>query len=102
MSLSTEMDEAARLVIEEGHALTPVAEACAAERSWGGDLRSWRARVSRWGNPHDPHTCPAWALPIIVGITGRDSFTSILLRAALRKRRPSVRKVPVRERGRVA
>jgi len=93
MSLSTEIEEAARVAIEETHSLTPVAERCAAEREWGGDLRSWRARVSRWGNHHDPHTVPAWALPIIVSVTGRDPFTSILLRAALRRmrRKPALR-----------
>jgi hypothetical protein len=100
MSLSTEIDEAARAAIEEAHALTPVAIRCAAERGWAGELRSWRARVSRWGNPRDPHVFPAWALPIIVEITGRDPFTAILLRAALKRRRPAMRKVPPRERGR--
>lgn len=93
LSHSTEIDEAARQEIEDSHALTPVAVACAAARAWGGDLRSWRARVSRWGNPQDPHTFPAWALPIIVAVTGRDPFTAILLRAALAKRRPGVRRV---------
>ena len=100
MSLSTEIDEAAREAIEETHALTPVAIRCAAERGWAGDLRDWRARVSRWGNPRDAHMFPAWALPILVEVTGRDPFTSILLRAALRRRRPGIRKAPARERGR--
>lgn len=93
LSLSEEIDEAARVVIEEAHALTPVAERCAAERGWSGSRRSWRARVSRWGSHHDPHTCPAWALPILVQVTGRDPFTPILLRAGLKRmRKPARRK----------
>ena len=100
LSLSREIEDAARIAIEDAHALTAVAERCAAERCWAGGLRSWRARVSQWGNPHDLHVFPAWALPIIVSVTGRDPFTSILLRAAMhRMRRKPARKVEPRGRG---
>ena len=83
MNFQKEIHRALRETIEETGCLTLVAAHCAHTFGWSGTLRDWRARVSRWGNPHDPHRYPAEAIPIIRMCSGRDPFTSIILRSEM-------------------
>ena len=83
MNFQEEIHRALRDAIEEAQCLSLVAAHCAHTFGWSGTLREWRARVSRWGNPSDPHRYPAEAIPIIRMCSGRDPFTSIILRSGM-------------------
>ncbi len=88
MNLADEIQKALHDTIQETGCLAQVAAHCAHTFGWGGNLRVWKARVSQWGNTRDPHRYPAEAIPIIRMCSGRDPFTSIILRAAITEPEP--------------
>jgi hypothetical protein len=92
---------AAWQAISETGAHQEVARLLRARMRWKCSERSAVARLSQMLNPRDPHQLPADALLDVIDATGRDPFTPILLRRALRKRplragtRPRVRRSEV-------
>ena len=59
---------------------------------WKGSLRAHRSLVSRMFSPTGGRALPAFLLLLLANRTGRDEFSSLILRAAMSHKR--MRKVP--------
>lgn len=92
--VDSEVVECARAALLETGSYGRFARAVKAHFGWTCTVRQAEARVAHWLSPECPHHLPAAVLPLLVEITGRDPFTSLLVEARARSRKPALRKEP--------